>query len=351
MRAEPPQLETQVPSIMKSSNHEVIDSVSKWLNDGEYVWFATIVKTYGSSPRPVGSLMAISACHGVVGSISGGCLEEDFLNRIKSGALEKEYLDAGRPLLIKFGESAEEQVRLRLPCGGELHVVVERLDGQQESIRFHFEALASSLRQRQISNRLLDLSLGGMQVLDAEEVTKLGFNGQSIEYVEDQKLYCQFGPNWQLLIIGAGEVARYIAEFSQTIDFKITLCDPREEFVLGWEVEGVEVQTCFPDDLIRERFFDSHSAVIAVAHDPRVDDMGLMEALKTDAFYVGAMGSERTSQLRRERLPELEVSAEQLTKLHAPVGLPVKSKTPAEIAISIVAHLIQEKNSHSKRSI
>lgn len=332
---------------MKSSNHEVIDNVSEWLNDGESVWFATIVKTYGSSPRPAGSLMAISATHGVVGSISGGCLEEDFLHRIKSGELEKNYLESGKPLLVKFGESAEEQARLRLPCGGQLHVILERLEGTHESTRKHFTGLATDLGQRRLTNRQLDLALGSMEILEPSSAEKICGVDSTIKYVEGKALFSSFGPNWQLLIIGAGEVARYIAEFSQTIDFKITLCDPREEFVLGWEVEGVDVQTCYPDDLIRERFFDSHSAVIAVAHDPRVDDMGLMEALKTDAFYVGAMGSEQTSRLRRERLPQLDVSEEQLVKLHAPVGLPVKSKTPAEIAISIVAHLIQEKNRHS----
>jgi xanthine dehydrogenase accessory factor len=117
------------------------------------------------------------------------------------------------------------------------------------------------------------------------------------------------------------------------------LCDPRPDYLDNWHVDGVELTSRLPDDVVRERFSNPYSGIIALAHDPRVDDMALMEALKTTAFYIGAMGSERTSASRRERLPELGLTAAEIARLHAPIGFQIESKTPAEIAIAIMAQV------------
>ena len=148
---------------------------------------------------------------------------------------------------------------------------------------------------------------------------------------------------YRLLLLGAGDVAKYVAEMARALEYDVTLCDPRPNYLDNWEVEGVEKTSCLPDDVVRERFSNPYSGIVALAHDPRVDDMALMEALKTEAFYVGAMGSERTSAARRERLPELGLSQEEIERLHAPIGFQIESKTPAEIAISIMAEVTAEK--------
>jgi xanthine dehydrogenase accessory factor len=153
---------------------------------------------------------------------------------------------------------------------------------------------------------------------------------------------------YRLLLLGAGDVAKFVAEMALALEYDVTLCDPRENYLDNWYVDGVETTARLPDDVVRERFNNPYSGIIALAHDPRVDDMALMEALKTSAFYIGAMGSERTSAARRKRLPELGLSQAEIDLLHAPIGFEIQSKTPAEIAISIMAEVTAVR--HSGRS-
>ncbi|HBN14915.1 MAG TPA: xanthine dehydrogenase, partial [Pseudohongiella sp.] len=157
--------------------------------------------------------------------------------------------------------------------------------------------------------------------------------------VDEQQMIHSLSPRYKLLLLGAGDVARYVAELALVMDYEVTLCDPRPAYLDNWHVEGVHLSTELPDDLVRDGFSDPYSGIIALAHDPRVDDMALMEALKTPAFYIGAMGSDRTSANRRERLPELGLSEEEINRLHAPIGFQIGSKTPAEIAIAILAEV------------
>jgi xanthine dehydrogenase accessory factor len=148
-----------------------------------------------------------------------------------------------------------------------------------------------------------------------------------------------YGPQQHLFIIGAGMVSQYLASMALNLDYTITVCDPRQQMLDDFEVSGVNKVCDMPDDAIRAMASDSSSAIVALTHDPRIDDMGLMEALKTDAFYVGALGSARTSASRRERLKQLDLSEQELASLHAPVGLPIGSKTPPEIAVAILAEI------------
>jgi xanthine dehydrogenase accessory factor len=156
---------------------------------------------------------------------------------------------------------------------------------------------------------------------------------------DGHRLVHGLSPRYRLLLLGAGDVARYVAQMALALDYDVTLCDPRPAYLENWELPGVETVSDLPDDVVRERFSNPFSGIVALAHDPRVDDMALMEALKTDAFYIGAMGSDRTSAARRERLPELGLAAEEIARLHAPIGFPIGSKTPAEIAIAIMAEI------------
>jgi xanthine dehydrogenase accessory factor len=148
-----------------------------------------------------------------------------------------------------------------------------------------------------------------------------------------------YGPRYQLLLIGAGQLAHYLSQMAQALDYHVVVCDPREQMLEQWSVEGVQLTGLMPDDAVREFARDRFTAIITLTHDPRVDDMALMEALRRDAFFVGSLGSTRTSAARRKRLLQLDLTEEQVNKLHAPVGLPIGSKTPAEIAIAILAQL------------
>lgn len=320
---------------MRSSQQHIIETVERWLVNGQSAWVCTILKTWGSSPRPVGAMLACNLEGELIGSLSGGCIEEDFLEQLRDGSLKARYDAEGGPFVIHYGVTEEEQARLKLPCGGQLHVLLEYLDASPGPVAA-FTELAAALRNHRRVGRRVELATGAISVETLAEDAPA--QQQPVESSETTLLH-RLSPVYRLLLLGAGDVARYVAEMALALEYDVTLCDPRPNYLDHWEVAGVELSSSLPDDLVRARFSNPYSGVVALAHDPRVDDMALMEALKTDAFYVGAMGSERTSASRRERLPELGLSPEHIARLHAPIGYQIGSKTPAEIAIAVMAEI------------
>jgi xanthine dehydrogenase accessory factor len=313
-----------------SSQQQIISFVNRKLNDATAVWLCTILKTWGSSPRPVGAMMACTEEGELVGSISGGCIEEDFLEQLRDGTLKKVFDVKGKPFTVKYGETEAEQARLKLPCGGQLHVLLEYIVPTNRASAV-FSELTGALECHTKISRILDLSTGEISAEDSSSDDAL--------VIQDESLRHSLSPMYRLLLLGAGDVAKYVAEMALALEYDVTLCDPRPKYLDNWSVAGVETTSRLPDDVVRQYFSNPYSGVIALAHDPRVDDMALMEALKTDAFYIGAMGSERTSAARRDRLPELGLTQKEIDILRAPIGFDIESKTPAEIAISIMAEV------------
>lgn len=321
---------------MLSSQQQIIYHVAQWLQSDRPVWLCTILKTWGSSPRPIGAMMACTLDGELMGSISGGCIEEDFLEQLRDGSLKQQFdEEGGKPFKVKYGKTAEEQARLKLPCGGQLHVLLEFIEPTEPN-KSVFARLNSDLENHKQVSRHLNLSTG--------EITASDSSSEEAVIIDRGVMIHSLSPMYRLLLLGAGDVARYVAELALALEYHVTLCDPRPNYLDNWEVDGVEVTSRLPDDVVRERFSNPYSGVIALAHDPRVDDMALMEALKTDAFYVGAMGSERTSASRRERLPELGLTKDEIDILHAPIGFQIGSKTPAEIAIAIMAEVTAKRH-------
>ncbi|MFW6094586.1 MAG: XdhC family protein [Pseudomonadota bacterium] len=313
---------------MQAVDDEVLGQVSRWLEAGEPCWLATVIETWGSSPRPVGSLFACNAHGRTAGSLSGGCVEDDLIEKLLAGELARE-----RPQFFRYGISAEETERFGLPCGGSLHIVVEPLT-PDDATRKHFRHLRERLAERRWVRRRVALGAGERRADDVDVFEPLDWDG------EREVLTHTYGPRHQLFVIGAGMVAQYLAELAQKLDFAVTVCDPRQHLLDDFRIEGVTLVCDMPDDAVRRHASDPASAIVAVTHDPRIDDMGLMEALDTPAFYVGAMGSSRTSASRRERLRALDVDDAALARLHAPIGLPIGSKTPPEIAVAIMAEIV-----------
>jgi xanthine dehydrogenase accessory factor len=184
--------------------------------------------------------------------------------------------------------------------------------------------------------RRLDLRSGEVELSKAPPGAQM--------QVSERAMVSLHGPRWRLLIIGAGQLSRFLAQIASAMDYHVTVCDPREEYRAGWQVDGVQLVHAMPDDLVIEMRLDHRSAVVALTHDPKLDDLALMEALKSEAFYVGAIGSRANNAKRRERLLEFDVTPAQLERLHGPIGLYIGSKTPAEIAISILAEMTAIKN-------
>ena len=311
---------------MNSMDVEVIRTAMDWMNRGHRVVLGTVVRTWGSSPRPPGSLMIIRDDGQVAGSVSGGCIEDDLIGRVARGELASRL-----PQTTTYGVSAEEAQRFGLPCGGTVQIVLEPLSAQSL-----LRELLSSIESHRVVRRKLELATGIVSMKPCEDGDALRFDGQMLETVH--------GPRLRLVIIGGGQLSRYLASMAVMLDYRVTVCDPREEYHEGWlsdstRMEGVTLSRLMPDDLVLAMNLDANSALVAVTHDPKLDDLALMEALKTPAFYVGALGSRRNNDSRRQRLLQFDVSAAEVQKLHGPVGLNLGGKTPPEIALSIVAEM------------
>ena len=309
---------------MQSLDIEVLEHAREWMSAGRHVWLVTVTQTFGASPRPPGSLMAMRDDGVVIGSVSGGCIEDDLVAR-------REQFSGAVPSLERYGITSEHARRFGLPCGGELEVVIESaLDAAR------LNELFSMIASGEVFVRSVDLATGKWFFRPASETDTTTRT--------EHEFACIHGPRWRLLIIGASEIARYLAEVAATLDFQVSVCDPREEYRSVWRVPGTILLGGMPDDAVLAFKPDPHTVIVAVSHDPKLDDMALMEALKTQAFYVGAVGSSKTSEERRKRLLEFDVSPAQVAKLHGPVGLSIGSRTPPEIAIAILAELVAARN-------
>jgi xanthine dehydrogenase accessory factor len=311
---------------MDSIDLEVLKTAAGWLAAGHRCELITVIKTWGSSPRPIGATLAICDDGTVVGSVSGGCIEDDLIERVRTHGVT-----ATAPRIVSYGISADEAHRFGLPCGGTIELAIEPL-----SPASGIAELLERLGRGELLERRLDLDSGAATLATAAP--------GALQRIEGRALVTLHGPRWRLFIIGAGQLSRFLAQVATAMDYRVTVCDPREEYRAGWQLPGVELVHVMPDDLVIEAKLDARSAVVALTHDPKLDDLALMEALKSDAFYVGAIGSRVNNAKRRERLKLFDVTDEELARLHGPIGLYIGSKTPAEIAISILAELTAVKN-------
>ena len=311
---------------MDSIDLEVLKTCAAWIAAGRRCELVTVIKTWGSSPRPVGATLAICDDGTVVGSVSGGCIEDDLIEHVRTHGIVR-----ARPEIVSYGISADEAHRFGLPCGGTIELAIEPLHAGSGVAE-----LLARLERHELIERRLDLRTGAVSLHAAAPGATL--------VLDDDLLTTQHGPRWRLLIIGASQLSRFVAQIATAMDYHVIVCDPREDYRGGWNVPGVPLSQAMPDDLVLELQLDSRSAVLALTHDPKLDDLALMEALKSPAFYVGAIGSRANNAKRRERLLQFDVTPEQLARLHGPVGLYIGSKTPAEIAISILAELTAVKN-------
>lgn len=309
-----------------NTDREILDKAKKWLQEGYQLALVTVAKTWGSSPRPRGSMLLMRKDGIHFGSVSGGCVEADLVERYRLGELTDQY-----PNRVDYGVDRQDALRFGLPCGGRLELVVEELHSSKP-----IELLLNKLDEAQLVARRLCLNTGEVSLHAAESAAEFAYT--------DSEMIKVFGPAWHLLLIGAGQLSRYVANFAQTLDYRVTVCDPREEYQAVWSLEGTQLSTIMPDDAVAKLRAYERSIVIALTHDPKLDDMALMEALCREYFYVGALGSKRSSEQRRERLIQLGITESQLEKLHAPVGLAIGSHTPAEIAIAIMADLTAARN-------
>lgn len=306
---------------MKNSDANILTTAHEWLAEEKELLLVTVASTWGSSPRPVGSMMLIRSDGSFVGSVSGGCIEEDLIHKYVS-----EDLPEKKASMISYGVGKLEAQNFGLPCGGKLDLVLERLHSTES-----LEIVNRALQENLPIARHLNVRTGTTIYSDAEWNQQSSYDGEYLHKI--------FGPQWQILLIGANELSRFVANLAISLDYRVLICDPREHVNDDWINTDMPFTTDMPDDVVSTLVPIEQSIVLALTHDPKMDDMALMQALLMDFFYVGAIGSRKTQAARRKRLEQLGLTASQIAKLHGPIGLPIGSKTPAEISVSILAEI------------
>jgi xanthine dehydrogenase accessory factor len=311
---------------MENLDLMVLRSLRDWRQADRRALLVTVTRTWGSSPRPVGSIMALAQGGAVVGSVSGGCIEDDMI------AQYAQNIPSGAPRQVKYGVSADEAHRFGLPCGGTLELLLE-FDPDAALL----DTLVRTLERGELLERRVSLQDG--------QVELRAVNAPQPLRLTDQHLFNTFGPEFRMLIIGAGQLSEYLATMALFCGFAVTVCDPRDEYSGAWGVAGVTLTREMPDDVVQSFRPDARSCVVALTHDPKLDDLALLEALQSEAFYVGAIGSRRNNRARHARMIEHFGHTEaSLTKLRGPIGIYIGSKMPSEIAVSVMAEILAVKN-------
>ncbi len=316
---------------IQSSDVEVLNKAIEWLDNGDTVELVTVAKTWGSSPRPPGSIAAVRSDGHLVGSVSGGCIEKQLAVRID---------DSDRAQAFSHEITDDEARRFGLPCGGHLELVFEQLTDSSE-----LKKILTAIDNRKRLARTVHLRTGNLRTGDLANPNTVEYMevDRSVDfYYDGDQIRKIFGPAWRMLIIGGGQLSRHVAQFAQALDYDVVVCEPRQEYASSFNVAGCKLVSSLPDEAVLQHAVDHHSVVLALTHDSNLDDSALVEALPSNAYYVGALGSRANNERRRKRLSDIGV--ENVERLHGPVGLSIGSRSAAEIAVSIVAELVQLRN-------
>ncbi len=312
-----------------------VEIALEWLAAGKAVALATVIETWGSAPRPVGSQLVISGEAEIMGSVSGGCVE---------GAVVEEALEAlesGACAVLEYGVADEEAFAVGLACGGNIRILLEPVGvGQGPDVAL-LEALALRRAARQAVAYCVNLHSWERALLVPQDALvgdrfitdKSGLEGDWFLAIHN--------PPLRLVIVGAVHIAQPLVHMARLCGFDITLNDPREAFASEVRFPHETLLHDWPDEALSGLEMDARTAVVTLSHDPKIDDPAIIEALKAPVFYLGCLGSTRTHAKRLSRLEMAGISAADIARIHAPVGADIGAKTPAEIAVSIMAQIIE----------
>ena len=339
---------TMTPSLpTRDDADEILATASRWRSEGRAVAFATVVTTWGSSPRPVGSQLAADEKCEFVGSVSGGCVESAVISEART------ILKGAPPKLLEFGVSDEMAWEVGLACGGKVEIFVQSLAGQDELVA----ALQRLRASRKAALMAVDLADGrwtlwadgepigdaGLRaVLDADAARAQTEERSRVVERDGRRIFLHvYAPPRRLALVGAVHVAQALIPMAVAAGYDVTVIDPRSAFAAESRFPGVTMLSQWPKAALAAFVLDRRSALVSLTHDPKIDDPALAAALRSDAFYIGALGSRKTHAARLERLKEQGFGEQELARIHAPVGLPIGAVSPAEIAVSILAEITQ----------
>ena len=337
---------TQAPQDARSwTGVDVLEEAAHWREAGRGVALATVISTWGSSPRPAGSQLAVDHEAGMAGSVSGGCVE----GAVIEAALA--VIESGEHVVLDFGVTDEMAWEVGLACGGEVQVFVERLARAGAATGPDWLGSLVANRERKVPVVLsLDLESGEREVSEpgGEETVSAPGNLREILQAdtprilehEGRRLFLQpFNPRLRLVIVGAVHIAQPLSRMAAEIGYEVIVVDPREAFSSEARFPGTRLERGWPDEALQSLELDGRTAVVTLTHDPKLDDPALQVALGSPAFYVGCLGSQRTQARRLDRLRESGLGDAALARIHGPVGLDLGARSPAEIAVSILGEM------------
>jgi len=325
---------------MSIATHDRIpEAALDWLRAGKGAALATVIETWGSAPRPRGSQLAISSEAEMAGSVSGGCVE---------GAVVAEALEAlgdGVPRLLEYGVSDEEAFAVGLACGGTIRVMVEPLgvgDGPDTDLiarlaaaRAECRPVVYAVRPETWERRLIE---GPGDPLWEAARARLASDQSGFE---DEWFLAAHNPPLRIAVVGAVHIAQALAPMARLAGYDVAIVDPREAFASAARFPDARLMSGWPDEALAEFGLDTRTAVVTLTHDPKLDDPAIMAALRSEVFYLGCLGSKRTHAKRVDRLREAGFPDAEIARIHAPVGADIGAKTPAEIAVSILAQITE----------
>lgn len=311
----------------------ILPTALEWHVSGIGAAVATVIRTWGSAPRPVGSQLAVSGEGDIIGSVSGGCVEGaviiEALNTLKTG----------RNVILEYGVSDEDAFAVGLACGGNIQILVEPVGfGLSENIVAELvcrcqrrEPVAYSIDIKSGVNKVITLGINDGKKNVGTHTS--GFYGAEFLVIYEKPL--------RMAVIGGVHIAQPLVSIARMSGFAVVVIDPRSTFLNAIRFPNVELSNLWPDEALKAFKPDSRTAIITLSHDPKIDDLGLIEALNSNCFYIGCLGSKKTHSKRLDRLSKIVNSDVCLSRLHGPIGLNIQSRTPTEIAISIMAEVIQ----------
>lgn len=333
---------------------EVLEQVQRWNEQGDRIALATVISTWGSSPRPVGSQLAINEQGAFEGSVSGGCVEGAVVERAQG------IIAGDDPTIMQFSVSDEQALDVGLTCGGSLQVLVAPVPDEALLLELcghvanrvpvclvtHMESGRVVLVTREGVTGDVDITAqtkeAALSMLMAGECSVV-----SDSQAGDLFVHC-FAPPPRLLVIGAAHIAQILAPMARMAGFDVSVIDPRTAFATPERFPSVNLSTLWPDEFVTQAPLDVSTAVVTLAHDAKIDDPALEAALRSDAFYVGALGSRKTHEKRTTRLLDRGFSDQDIARIHAPVGLNLGGRKSSEIAVSIVAQIVEVWNNRAR---
>lgn len=319
------------------SRHDNIpETALDWHKNHGGAVLATVVKTWGSAPRPAGSQLAIGTAGRMAGSVSGGCVE---------GAVVAQAVDVqqdGKPRLLEFGVSDDEAFSVGLACGGKISVLVEPIGAPLGISLKMLERLVEFRASRTPVTYCVNVVTWERQIFVPEEDSNLSLMQRLTadrSGMEGNWFMAVYNPPLRMIVVGGVHIAQPLMHMARLVGYDAVLVDPRSAFATDDRFPGEVVLTEWPDEAIPELGPDSRTAIVTLSHDAKIDDAAILAAIPTDAFYIGCLGSTRTHKKRCERLQQEGVDEAQIARIKAPVGLDIKARTPAEIAVAIIAQV------------